>query len=169
MGKTAWALLAVNLVTLFGVVVLAGAVRRSHRSLTLLSDDLAGLGSRVDRAGAASSVPHSDAPGFDPYGVCALCGRADEQPEPGLPAPYLVGPPADPPTRGEGSLPLAGPDPVRHVTRGTIGEPLIKVAAFSFGVRRALTEEKRALIAYRVRRELKRRRGLRRGETGRAA
>ena len=57
------------------------------------------------------------------------------------------------------------PTAARPVARVTLGEPLIKVAAFSFGVRRALTEENRALIAYRVRRERKmRRRGMRRAE-----
>jgi hypothetical protein len=156
MGHTAWALLAVNLVTLLAVVFLAGALRRSDRSLTLLHDALADLGSRLDRAGAASSVPCGDTSGFDPDGTCRLCGRPRVQPQPGLPAPYLVGSPAGPPDRGQG----------RSVT---FGEPLIKVAAFSFGVRRALTEEKRALIAYRVRRELKRRRARRRGEPRRVA
>jgi hypothetical protein len=169
MGRTAWALLAVNLVTLLAVIFLAGALRRSDRSITLLRDELADLGHRLGRAGAGDSVPLGDASGLEPAGACRLCGRTDEQPQPGLPAPYLIGSPARPPDRSEPTLPLAGSGSTRQVTSVTIGEPLIKVAAFSFGVRRALTEEKRALIAYRVRRELKRRRGLRRGEPRRVA
>ncbi len=169
MGQTAWALLGVNLVTLAGVFFLAGALRRSDRSMTLLHDGIADLGSRLDRAMAANAVPQRDASAFDSEGACRVCGRADEQPQPGLPTPYLVGSSAGRPDRGKGGLPLGEPDATRQGTSVMIGEPLIKVAAFSFGVRRALTEEKRALIAYRVRRELKRRRDLRRGAPRRAA
>lgn len=46
----------------------------------------------------------------------------------------------------------------QRVVSSTLGEPLIKVAAFSHGVRRALREEKRAHLAYQVRREYRRRR-----------
>ncbi|MGH3354316.1 MAG: hypothetical protein ACRDOJ_00360 [Nocardioidaceae bacterium] len=53
-------------------------------------------------------------------------------------------------------------DPVpvstQRVVSTTLGEPLIKVAALSHGVRRALREEKRAHLAYQVRREYRRRR-----------
>jgi choline dehydrogenase-like flavoprotein len=45
-----------------------------------------------------------------------------------------------------------------HVVGTALGEPLIKVAAFSHGVRHALREEKRARLAYQVRREYRRRR-----------
>ncbi len=44
----------------------------------------------------------------------------------------------------------------------TMGRPLIKVAAFSHGVRRALDEEQRMRISYAVRKELRRQRKLRR-------
>ena len=44
----------------------------------------------------------------------------------------------------------------------TLGGPLIKVAAFSHGVRRALDEEQRMRISYAVRKELRRQRKLRR-------
>lgn len=44
----------------------------------------------------------------------------------------------------------------------TLGGPLIKVAAFSHGVRRALDEEQRLRISYAVRKELRRQRKLRR-------
>ena len=46
----------------------------------------------------------------------------------------------------------------RQVVSTTLGEPLIKVSAFSHGVRQALREERRAYLAYQVRREYRRRR-----------
>ncbi|HEX2175869.1 MAG TPA: hypothetical protein VHG70_08150 [Nocardioidaceae bacterium] len=46
----------------------------------------------------------------------------------------------------------------QQVVSTTLGEPMIKVAAFSHGVRRALREEKRAHLAFQVRREYRRRR-----------
>ena len=154
MGQTAWLLLTVNLGTLVAVAFLAGSLRRSDRSMTLLHDELSDVRMRLNRSEQDDSASRSDAADG---GVCPHCGHAEEPVEPALPAPYAV-------------ESLAGdPDFGHQATRVTLGEPLIKVAAFSFGVRRALTEEKRALIAYRVRRELKRRRGMRRAETRRAA
>ena len=44
----------------------------------------------------------------------------------------------------------------------TLGPPLIKVAAFTYGVRRALREEQRMRVSYAVRKELRRQRKLRR-------
>jgi hypothetical protein len=46
----------------------------------------------------------------------------------------------------------------QQVVSTALGEPLIKVAAFSHGVRQALREERRAHRAYQVRREYRRRR-----------
>ncbi|MDQ3485019.1 MAG: hypothetical protein M3445_06365 [Actinomycetota bacterium] len=59
------------------------------------------------------------------------------------------------------------PDPDRDLTTAriasvTLGGPLIKVAALSHGVRRALREEHRMRIAYVVRKELRRQRKVRR-------
>jgi hypothetical protein len=147
-------LLTVNLGTLVAVAFLAGSQRRSERAMTLVHGELADVRTRLDQAVQGGDAPRSDAADG---GACPTCGHTEEPVEPGLPAPYVVGPPAD------------DRDLARQVTRVTLGEPLIKVAAFSFGVRRALTEEKRSLIAYRVRRELKRRRGMRRADTRRAA
>ena len=45
-----------------------------------------------------------------------------------------------------------------QVVGTALGEPLIKAAAFSHGVRQALREEKRAHLAFQVRREYRRRR-----------
>ena len=44
----------------------------------------------------------------------------------------------------------------------TLGEPLVKVAAWSYGLRRALSAESRNRIAFQVRREIKRARKERR-------
>jgi hypothetical protein len=61
----------------------------------------------------------------------------------------------------------------QRVVGTTLGEPLLKVAAFSHGVRYALREEKRAHLAYQVRREYRRRRRVSRARAraaqGRAA
>jgi hypothetical protein len=46
----------------------------------------------------------------------------------------------------------------QRVVGTTLGEPLLKFAALSHGVRHALREEKRAHLAYQVRREYRRRR-----------
>lgn len=46
----------------------------------------------------------------------------------------------------------------QRVVSATLGEPLIKAAAFGHGVRRALREDRRAHLAYQVRREYRRRR-----------
>ena len=58
--------------------------------------------------------------------------------------------------------PLRRRDPrvasTQQVVSTTLGEPLIKVAALSHGVRQALREEKRAHLAFQVRREYRRRR-----------
>lgn len=56
-----------------------------------------------------------------------------------------------------------GQDPAQtvstqRVVSTTLGEPLIKMAALSHGVRQALREERRAHLAYQVRREYRRRR-----------
>ncbi len=61
------------------------------------------------------------------------------------------------------------PVPTSRVVGVTLGDPLVKVAAFSYGVRRALREEKRAHLAYQVRREYRRRRRAGRAAGGRAA
>lgn len=59
---------------------------------------------------------------------------------------------------------LDGEDDVTtaRIASVTLGGPLIKVAAFSHGVRHALDEEQRMRIAYAVRKELRRQRKMRR-------
>lgn len=52
--------------------------------------------------------------------------------------------------------------PTSRVASVTLGGPLIKVAAFGHGVRRALREEHRMRMAYLMRKELRRQQKLRR-------
>lgn len=56
----------------------------------------------------------------------------------------------------------------RLVLSATVGEPLVKMAAFAHGVRRALTPENRNRIRFEMRREIRRARKARRA-AGRAA
>lgn len=49
-----------------------------------------------------------------------------------------------------------------RVASVTLGPPLIKAAAFTYGVRRALGDEQRMRVSYAVRKELRRQRKLRR-------
>lgn len=57
----------------------------------------------------------------------------------------------------------------RAVLSVTFGEPLVKVVAFGYGVRRALSPENRNRIAFEMRREVKRARKERKRDTKRAA
>jgi hypothetical protein len=71
-----------------------------------------------------------------------------------LPAEFVI-------TRaGEPEPDLAVPD--RLVLSATVGEPLIRVAAFAHGVRRALAAESRNRIFFEMRREVRRSRKQRR-------
>ncbi|MGN6723175.1 MAG: hypothetical protein ACTHJM_11235 [Marmoricola sp.] len=62
------------------------------------------------------------------------------------------------------------PDEVssRLVLSATVGEPLVRLAAFAYGVRKALTPENRNRIRFEMRREIRRARKARRA-AGRAA
>jgi hypothetical protein len=57
----------------------------------------------------------------------------------------------------------------RTVLSVALGEPLVKVVAFAYGVRRALSPETRNRIAFEMRREVKRARKARKRDTRRAA
>ncbi len=59
--------------------------------------------------------------------------------------------------------PAVGAEPsAARIASVTLGPPLIKIAAFSYGVRRALSEEQRMRVSYAVRKELRRQHKLRR-------
>lgn len=73
-----------------------------------------------------------------------------------VPAEYLITTAGDP---VEGNV-LAVPD--RVALSVTLGEPLVKIAAFGYGLRKALSPETRNRIAFEMRREVKRARKERR-------
>ena len=71
------------------------------------------------------------------------------------PVPVITGLADDQPSNG------VEPSTAR-IASVTLGPPLVKIAAFSYGVRRALREEQRMRVSYAVRKELRRQRKLRR-------
>lgn len=130
---------------------LAVAGRRVRRSLGDARAEVEELRARVeqmaDRLGA-------------PTGPAAV---SDVPPE-GLATEYVItGLGAE---EGGAAQPVAVPD--RAVLSVTFGEPLVKVVAFGYGVRRALSPESRNRIAFEMRRELKRARKERRRGTRQA-
>ena len=77
---------------------------------------------------------------------------------------YVITTAGDPVTDPTG-LPTV---PERAVLSVTLGEPLVKLAAFGYGVRKALSPETRNRIAFEMRREVKRARKERRRAARRA-
>jgi hypothetical protein len=97
--------------------------------------------------------------------VRRLKARAD------VPVAPVVGPPQplsrveriDVPVITALSSPVDEPDPgVSRVATVTLARPLVKVAAFSYGLRRALDDERRFRVRSAMRVELKRQRKMRR-------
>lgn len=87
--------------------------------------------------------------------------RAQRQPESPVVAEFLItdiGSEADVPAQASSRLVLSA----------AVGEPLVKLAAFAHGVRKALTPENRNRIRFEMRREIRRARKARR-VAGRAA
>lgn len=80
------------------------------------------------------------------------------------------------PVGGEYVITTAGEEPAddlprsreRIVLSASLGEPLVKAAAFGYGVRKALSSESRNRIAFEMRREVKRARKARRKAARRA-
>ena len=145
LGATA-ALLLVLLVV--GVLLAAGSRRARAREDALASarTDMEALRSQVEELSAA---------------LAASQGAAELST---APTEYVIT------TAGEASsrrqdLPQV---PERAVLSVTLGEPLVKLAAFGYGVRRALAPESRNRIAFEMRREVKRARKQRRRAARRA-
>jgi hypothetical protein len=78
---------------------------------------------------------------------------------------FVITTAGDPVAADPGNLPAV---PDRAVLSVTLGEPLVKLAAFGYGVRRALSAESRNRIAFEMRREVKRARKERRRAARRA-
>jgi hypothetical protein len=124
------------------VVVFSGG-RRTHRALAAARADVELLRARLDEiesSGAAAPTP-------------PVVPRAE----------YLIT------TAGTGEATEPAPQvPNRAVLSVTFGEPLVKVVAFGYGVRRALSPQSRNRIAFEMRREVKRARKQRRRDARRA-
>ena len=150
MGAAAAVLLAVLVVLL--AVTLAGR-RRLRRDLDAARATVAELAARVESLDAALAKPAEQ-----PEAVPAPRVRQDPE--------YVIT------TVGDASAPARetpGETAPAALTAGqfvsvAVGESLVRVLSFGYGVRRALTAENRNRIAFEMRREVKRSRKQRRRE-----
>jgi hypothetical protein len=149
---------AAAMLLLVTVVLVATRSRRSRRDLeTMLdaaqreADDLRHrLEELTGRSGRPAGPSHGPA-----YLEELLADPAEEHPaaEPQL-AEFVITHVGEPGAASDQSAgDLAVPD--RLVLSATLGEPLVKVAAFSHGVRRALRAESRNRIWFEMRREVR--------------
>jgi len=130
---------AAVMLLLVTVVLVATRPRRSHADLEAMlvaaqreADDLR---HRLDELTEPGAVPVRD----------------DGAPEP---APFVITHVGEDPGDADPAIEaLAVPD--RLVLSATLGEPLVKVAAFSHGLRRALSAESRNRIWFEMRREVR--------------
>ena len=131
------------------VVLLVGLRRRGREAaaaVTRTGEEIETLRGLVDRLSEQLEQARSEAAPH-PAGEY-LITTAGEQPD------------QDPAVRRE-----------RVVLPASVGEPLVKAAAFGYGVRKALSPESRSRIAFEMRREVKRarkarRRAARKGRSG---
>ncbi|HET6625736.1 MAG TPA: hypothetical protein VFG63_05065 [Nocardioidaceae bacterium] len=140
------ALGGVAAVLLAAVCVLLGVVvsgrRRTQRELAAARADVETLRARLEQLEAAGGA--ASAPPVVPraeYLITTVGSELDD----------------DPPRV-----------PNRMVLSATLGEPLVKVVSFAYGVRRALSAESRNRIAFEIRREIRRARKQRRRNARRA-
>ncbi len=136
------------------VILLTVIVARLSGQLTRLSRQVGDL-----RSGPPPAPPSLPVPSVDPVPTADM---------------PTAEPPADQPALHQGEhdadvsvITHLDDDPDRDLTTArlasvTLGGPLIKVAALSHGVRRALREEHRMRILYVVRKEMRRQRKIRR-------
>ena len=122
--------LLLALLCVLAVVVVSG--RRAQRALNASRADIESLQARLDALSAEIAAPHHDSSAVDlpenPSGSQTNGGE------------YLI-------TTARAN---------RVVLSATVGEPLVKLVAFAYGVRRALAPETRNRIAFEMRREVKR-------------
>ena len=96
-----------------------------------------------------------------------LARRLDPAPPRATPQEFVITTAGLPDTRREHDAPPAVPDrqlTTREFVSVALGESLVTIAAFGYGVGRALSPEKRNRIAFEMRREVKRSRKQRRRE-----
>lgn len=147
MNPALWAALggaAALLLVLLGAALATLLVSRRARAreqavLATATADVDALRARVDELSAELSaglaVSRAPAPAETEYLITTAGGSADR------------------------ALPQV---PERAVLSVTVGAPLVKLAAFGYGLRRALSAESRNRIAFEMRREVKRARKARR-------
>jgi hypothetical protein len=137
---------AAVLLALLGVLcaVLVSSRRRTERALAVARVELDALRSRLEDIEASH--------------------RAAVAPPVVPEAEYLITTVGEP-----AGVPESAHVPDRLVLSATLGEPLVRIAAFGYGLRRALAPESRNRIVFEMRREVKRARKQRRRRTRRAA
>ncbi len=145
MNPALWAALggaaALLLVLLGGALALLLVSRRArareHAALATATADVEALRARVEELSAELAGPRAPAPSQTEYLITTAGGDgADRR-----------------------NLPQV---PERAVLSVTLGEPLVKLAAFGYGLRRVLSAESRNRITFEMRREVKRARKARR-------
>lgn len=154
MNPALWAALgatAALLLVLVGValaLVLSGrrAHAREQAAAASARADMEALRAQVEELSSELAVARGAADGVPPQTEYVITTAGE--------------PVADP-----GGLPTV---PDRAVLSVTLGEPLVKIAAFGYGVRRALSAETRNRISFEMRREIKRARKERRRAARRA-
>jgi hypothetical protein len=154
MNPALWAALgatAALLLVLVGVavVLLVGGRRARTREQTAAASaraDLEALRAQVEELSSELAVARGAAAVVPPQTEFVITTAGD-------------------PVAEQGDLPAV---PDRAVLSVTLGEPLVKLAAFGYGVRRALSAESRNRIAFEMRREVKRARKERRRAARRA-
>jgi hypothetical protein len=134
LGATAALLLVLLCI---GLALLIGGRRanaRDQAALAAARADVEALSARLEELSAELAISR---------GAAAMAPPQAE---------YVITTAGDPAAR-EGDPPQV---PERAVLSVTLGEPLVKAAAFGYGLRRALSAETRNRIAFEMRREVKR-------------
>jgi len=140
------ALLLVGLVTLLAVLLHTRAERRRSRAQDTAGEQLDALRARVDELTEELRRSRSTTPAVLPSSefVITTAGLSESETAPTRPV-------SD-----------------RAVLSVTLGEPVVKLAALGYGIRRALSAESRNRISFEMRREVKRARKERRRAARRA-
>ncbi|HEU4513934.1 MAG TPA: hypothetical protein VFR87_12590 [Nocardioidaceae bacterium] len=144
MNPALWAALggaAALLLVLLGaalalLLVSRRARARERAALAAATADVDTLRARVDELSAELAASRAPAPAETEYLITTAGHDADRRDLPQVPE--------------------------RAVLSVTVGEPLVKLAAFGYGLRRALSAESRNRIGFEMRREVKRARKARR-------
>jgi hypothetical protein len=144
------------------VVIFTALTWWTHTQVRRLAAEVATLralqGSRPPREQRSRRVRPPEGAAWSPEGMAqppVAEKGSDGDDSSTKPVPVITGLAEDQPTDG------VEPSTAR-IASVTLGPPLLKVAAFTYGVRRALREEQRMRVSYAVRKELRRQTKLRR-------